>query len=56
MFANSTLIRCRTPPKDISFTGPVNVVVSAKLIEESNCTGTCTFTYNSDISGSISFN
>ena len=54
MSSNSTSITCRTPLKDSSFTEPVNVVVSAKLIEESNCTGTCTFTYDENITGTIS--
>jgi hypothetical protein len=41
------------PPFDTRFTGPVQIIIQAKLQEENLCTGTCTYTYDDTKTGTL---
>ena len=41
------------PPFDARFTGPVTIVVQARLQEENLCIGNCTYSYGDSVTGSV---
>lgn len=53
----TTTITCRTPPIGVNYTLDQPVIVVGRAMVDSECTGTCTFTYNNDtyptVSGTI---
>jgi hypothetical protein len=52
---SSTVIICAVPSMDSSYTAgvPVDVVVTARAVEESECRGSCGFTFDASVSNNV---
>lgn len=51
----ATTIVCTLPPMDSTYTGgaPQNITVTGRAVEESECAGECTFTFNPAVTNNV---